>query len=45
MLPGRTLDKPRLHRIEGPSNDAEDFVDRELELWPAGLREYLARRP
>jgi hypothetical protein len=44
VLPGRTLDKPQLHRIEGSSNDVEDFVDRELELWPTGLREYLARR-
>jgi hypothetical protein len=42
-LPGRTLDKPQLHRIEGPHNDPQNFVDRELELWPAGLREYLSR--
>jgi hypothetical protein len=44
ILPGRTLDKPQLHRIEGPPDEAADLVDRELELWPPGLREYLAQR-
>lgn len=44
VLPGRTLDKPQLHRIEGTSTSAEDLVDRDLELWPAGLRQYLAQR-
>jgi len=43
-LAGRPLDNPHLHRIECPPDDAADLVDRELELWPAGLREYLARR-
>lgn len=41
VLPGRTLDRPELHRIEGSPIAAADLVDRELELWPAGLREYL----
>ncbi|MCP2323354.1 hypothetical protein HDA40_001861 [Hamadaea flava] len=44
VLPGRALNKPELHRIEGPTADAADLVDRDLELWPPGLREYLARR-
>lgn len=43
VLPGRTLIKSQLHRIEGSPNDAADLVDRELELWPAGLRAHLAR--
>jgi hypothetical protein len=44
VLPGRTLAKSQLHRIEGSPSAAADLVDRELELWPAGLREYLAQR-
>jgi hypothetical protein len=43
VLPGRTLNKSQLHRIEGSPDDAADLVDRELELWPAGLRAYLAQ--
>ncbi|MDI6102222.1 hypothetical protein QLQ12_26750 [Actinoplanes sp. NEAU-A12] len=44
VLPGRTLHKAQLHRIAGSPDDAADLVDRELELWPAGLRAYLAQR-
>ncbi|GAA2555934.1 hypothetical protein GCM10010435_28200 [Winogradskya consettensis] len=43
-LPGRTLNKPHLHRIEGTPSDAADLVDREIELWLPGLRTYLAQQ-
>lgn len=43
VLPGRPLDKPGLHRIEPSSGDAAEFVDRDVEIWPEGLRAYLAR--
>jgi hypothetical protein len=42
VLPGRTLDRSQLHRIEGSPVAAAELVDRELELWLPGLREFLA---
>lgn len=43
-LPGRALDKSRLHRIDGSPAEASKLVDQELELWLPGLREFLDQR-
>jgi hypothetical protein len=44
VLPGRRLDGNRgFHRVEADPEHAEALVDRELEAWPPGLREHVAR--
>ncbi|MBF9129210.1 hypothetical protein I0C86_09510 [Plantactinospora sp. S1510] len=44
VFQGRPLDgHHRLHRVEAVPEHAEALVDRELEAWPPGLREYVAR--
>jgi hypothetical protein len=42
VVPPRQLDgQHSLHRIEAPPEHAHKLVDRDLELWPPGLREHV----
>ena len=46
VIPGRQLDEKHcLLRVEAALTHAEALVDRDLQAWPPGLREYIARHP
>ena len=46
VITGRQLDEKHcLLRVEAALTHAEALVDRDLQAWPPGLREYIARHP
>ncbi|MCP2329609.1 hypothetical protein HDA40_008116 [Hamadaea flava] len=44
VLRGPAMEKAGWNRIEAHPADAADWIDREVEVWPRKLREYLSRR-